>query len=197
MVELLEANVLEEPASNDNVKLWFRAYRQSRHQDIDVAIDKLSIWRANGDSVEANYYLYVLHALKAINGVESEVPKAEDLIRISQEKARGLRNRTNSFEWLGRGKGLARLVHYSDLGDWDERSDFYLNSELLARVEGRVSAINRPEKGAVELGSTGLTVFFVPGKGGFYKGRDENRKVEFFLGFSYDGLRAWDVRAKE
>lgn len=40
----------------------------------------------------------------------------------------------------------------------------------------------------------GVGAFFVPAKSGFHFGRDENRLVDCYLGFSYDGPRAWDVR---
>jgi hypothetical protein len=40
-------------------------------------------------------------------------------------------------------------------------------------------------------------VFFVPVVGDFHAGRDENRRVDCFLGFSYDGPRAREVRPIE
>ena len=45
----------------------------------------------------------------------------------------------------------------------------------------------------IEVGD-GVKVFFVPGKSGHLRGRDENRAIEFFLGFSYAGPRGWEVR---
>jgi hypothetical protein len=40
-------------------------------------------------------------------------------------------------------------------------------------------------------------VFFVPAVGDFHARRDENRPVDCFIGFSYDGPRAWEVRRVE
>ena len=59
------------------------------------------------------------------------------------------------------------------------------------RVELRTSAV--PKKGRIEIRG-GLEAFFVPGKSGLHAGRDENVPVKFYLGFSYDGPRAWAVQ---
>lgn len=194
IVMLMEDNMREEPASERNIRIWFRAIRYSPHQDIDVAIDRVSMWRAQGDSIESYFYLYILHTLKALDGSMIERVRSDDLIQASRVKARNLRNRTKSFEWLGKGSGLGRLKHSSELGEWNEDTDFYSNVEILERVEGRVSQISGPESGLIEITSCGLSAFFVPAKAGLFKGRDENLRVSFFLGFSYDGLRAWSIQ---
>jgi hypothetical protein len=85
------------------------------------------------------------------------------------------------------------LISSSELGDWDREKGFYANTSRLERVEGRVTRINAPESGFLELSSCGLPVFFVPAKANVEKGRDENARVTFYLGFSYEGLRAWNV----
>ena len=196
IVDLMEDNMREEPTSDHNIRIWFRAVRFSSRQDIDIALDKLATWKAQGDSLEAHYYLYVLHVLKAIDGSMIERARSDELIHMSKAKARNERNRTRSFEWFGKGKGLRRLKHYSELGEWNYEANFYSNTSILERVEGRIAQINRPEAGTIELASCGLSAFFVPAIAGFYKGRDENLRVSFYLGFSYDGLRAWSVEAK-
>jgi hypothetical protein len=196
IVDLMEQNLREEPDSEHNLRLWFRAYRLSARRNIDLALDRLAHWRALGDSQDSYYYLYILHVIKAIEGASIEKVRAEDLIKQSSQKARDRRNRTRSFEWLGKGEGLERLVHYTELGEWDKTKDFYGETSRLARVEGRITQINAPEAGTIELKSCGLHAFFVPAKSGARKGRDENRLVTFYLGFSYDGLRAWSVHLK-
>lgn len=193
IVELMEQNMLEEPASDNNMRIWFRAYRYTTHQDLDRAIDKIATLRTLGDSPESYFYLYVLHALKAIDGSVVERTRTRDLVRQSSSRSRTLRNRTRSFEWLGHGSGLGRLIHSSELGGWDDEAGFYGNVETLRRVEGRVVDAEKPEAGKIELSSSGLLAFFVPARVGARKGRDENRLVTFYLGFSYDGLRAWSV----
>ncbi|MHB0874974.1 MAG: RNA-binding domain-containing protein [Anaerolineae bacterium] len=193
IVDLMEENMREEPASSHNLRIWLRAFRLSARQDADIALDRLATWRALGDAPEAHYYLYILHVLKAIGGSLVERVRSDELIKASRTRARNLRNRTISFEWYGQGRGLARLKHYTELGEWDDSTDFYGNTSILERVKGRIFDLDRPEAGSIEL-SCGLTAFFVPSRAGFYKGRDENAEVDLLLGFSYDGLRAWDVR---
>lgn len=193
IVELMEENMREEPSSAHNIRIWFRAYRLSRRQDIDVAIDKIANWKALGDSIDAYYYLYVLHVLKAIDGSTIERIRSEDFIQQARVRARNQRNRTISYEWFGNGNALSRLRNYSELGEWNSETGFYANTSMLERIEGVVTHINRPESGTIELSSCGLTAFFVPAKAGFIKGRDENTRVSFYLGFSYEGLRAWSV----
>jgi len=193
IVDLMEDNLREEPASEHNIRLWFHAIRYSQRQNIDLTLDRLAYWKAVGDSQDAYYYLYILHVLKAIEGSTIERVRSEGLIEQCANKARYRRNRTNSFEWLGRGVGLSRLVHYSELGEWDEDANFYTDISDLVRVKGHIAKIKGPEAGAIELASCELPVFFVPAKAGAQKGRHENFEVDFYLGFSYDGLRAWSV----
>ena len=125
IIDLMEENMREEPSSDHNIRLWFRAIRFSSRQDVDVALDRLANWKALGDSVEAHFYLYVLHALKAIDGSMIERERSVELIQMSRARARSQRNRTRSFEWFGTGKGLERLKHYSELGEWDDYTNFY------------------------------------------------------------------------
>ena len=39
-----------------------------------------------------------------------------------------------------------------------------------------------------------MKAFFVPARGNFRQGRSENQLVSFYLGFSFEGLRAWEVK---
>ena len=112
-----------------------------------------------------------------------------------RELTRFRRNRDRSYEWLGEGPGIARLVHQSRLGDWGPDQGFWKNTEPLTRVSGRVARINGPQAGMIELAG-GLEAFFVPARSGLSRGH-ENTPVQAFLGFSYDGPRAWDILRDE
>ena len=96
---------------------------------------------------------------------------------------------------MGDGLGIARLVHQSRLGDWDRDRGFWKNTGPLTRVGGRVARINGPQAGFIELAG-GLEAFFVPARSGLSPGT-ENTSVLAFLGFSYDGARAWDILRDE
>lgn len=194
IVDLMEQNMLEEPNLATNIRIWFQAIRFSGRQDIDNAIEKLTRWKAIGGSLDSYFYTCILHVLKAIDGSLRARDIAQGLINELGEKASNYPNRTRSYEWFGHGKGLARLVNYSDLGEWNDKENFYENNHLLTEVEGKIVDIHNPGAGQIMVTSCALKAFFVPAVANVYKDRDENRRVKFLLGFSYDGLRAWQVK---
>jgi hypothetical protein len=144
--------------------------------------------------LDAVYYLYVLKVLEALDGSAIAATEAQRNIDVCRSRAGFRRDRSRSFEWLGGGSGLRRLVHQDQLGSWDEISGFWKNTKPLFRMEGVVTRIHAPQSGEIEL-RWGLKAFFAPAVSGMAFGRDENRRVSFFLGFSYEGLRAWSVSA--
>ncbi len=192
--QLLEDNLAEEPSNDRNMRMWIQAIRRvSEPPSIESVIEKVVYWQVNAGSIDAIYYLYVLNAVLALEGFALAGEAAERHLNECRNRARLRRNRTKSFEWVGPGDGLASLVHHSRLGEWDHSTDFWETTKPLARVQGRITRIQGSEAGQIGV-ARGLSAFFVPGKGGFSLGRSENQVVEFFLGFSYDGLRAWDVK---
>ena len=192
---LLEENLNEDPNNDRDMRMWVQAVRRiSYPPSIESVIEKVAYWQANTGSIDATYYLYVFNAVLALEGFSFASDSAHQYLEECRNKARLRRNRTKSFEWLGPADaGLSKLVHHSRLGDWDSSSDFWTNIGPLTRLSGRISRVQGSEAGHIEVPG-GMLAFFVPAKGGFYRGRSENQAVEFYLGFSYDGLRAWDVR---
>jgi hypothetical protein len=194
ILQLLEQNILQEPESDKNIRLWFQAARRSSKQNIDSALEKLTRWRANTGTLDATYYLYVLYAIKALDGSTLASNSAKELIQESIYKSQLLRNHNFSFEWYGKENetGIKRLVYYKQLGEKDVDHEFYKNVSQLTVVPGRISEIKSGKAGTIEL-SCGLEAFFVPSREGYIRGRDQNKTVKFYLGFSYAGLRAWKV----
>ncbi len=193
IVELLEANLNEEPYDDRNVRMWVQAVRRSkRAPSIDAIIERVAYWKSNSETLDAAYYLYVCHALKALQGSSLAREEARRYIEESRDMARLRRSRTKSLEWLGKGSGIQRLVHHSELGEWDREKNFWERTGYLERVRGRIAGIKGPQAGQIEV-EGGLIAFFVPAHGGYARGRSENKLVDFYLGFSYDGLRAWEV----
>ncbi len=194
IVHHLEDNLLEEPNDARNIRLWVRAVRRLRRPpSLEAIIERVAYWNANADELEAAYYLYVMHALKAIQGSQLSVEEAKRALDDCRKKAQGFVHRTRSYEWLGSGTGVSRLVHQSELGEWNRERNFWPNTARLDRIAGTITEIKGPQAGRITL-ECGLRAFFVPGPAGVAKGRDENTRVTFFLGFSYDGLRAWDPK---
>lgn len=195
IVELMEENLLAEPGNERNIRLWFDAARRTSTVTIDAAIERLSYWSARSDLVDPVYYLYMLQALKTIEGSAAAKLSAERFCEECRRRARNLPYRRHSYNWLGSGVGMKRLVHYALLGEWDREKDFWTNTMPLVRMHGLITRIHKPEAGTIEL-DCGLEAFFVPGRlpeRGVTRERHENKPVTFLLGFSYDGLRAWRV----
>jgi tetratricopeptide (TPR) repeat protein len=192
---LLEENIQQEPNEDRNIRLWLQGARfLLPPPTLALAADRVATWRTRGDSLDAIYYLYVLKTLDALDGSAIAANDAQRNIEICKAKAGFRRDRTRSFEWLGGGEGLRRLVHQDQLGGWDDATGFWLNTKPLLRIEGVVSRIHAPQSGEIEL-RRGIKAFFAPAVAGMALGRDENRRVSFYLGFSYEGLRAWSVTA--
>lgn len=196
-VELLEENLMANPSSERDIREWFRAVRYLPTIDMASVLEKVANWRAAGDSLEADYYLCILYALEAIDGNTTRLSQTKDLIKRTRMKAfnRNVRRNTFSFEWFGKGQGLNRLKHYTELGEFDKEK-FYQNITLLERVTGTVKYIENASSGIIEL-DCGLEVFFVPSRvepRSLQKGSDEYTRVSFYLGFSYSGLRSWNTR---
>ncbi len=197
VVELAKENIVEEPSSDHNLRLWLRAVRTENALSIDRVAEQLSYKRLQNPSVDTTYYLYIMKFLQLKLGDLAVAHEVSNLIEECSRLAQDLSRTTTSFEWLGKDAGLAALAHLSILGAWDERKRFWSNTEHLRVVRGRIAQIRHRGSGEIELPS-GLRAFFVPSSGavtgGYIAGQDVGKEVECYLGFSYDGLRAWSVR---
>ncbi len=195
IVDLMEQNLEAEPDNGENTRLLFEAMHRIPDTSIITARERLQYWYTRSDSIDAVYYLYVLTALEAIEGSASAVRPAKELIDQCKQRSRALPGALQHAErdWLGKGHGMASLISTKKLGPFVEAKNFYQEDRLLARVRGRVIEANRPESGKIEL-ECGLQAFFVPEQKGpppVSLTHHLNERVDFFLGFSYQGLRAW------
>ena len=196
VVGLARDNIVEEPESDYNLRLWLRAVRAENALSVDTVTEQLAYKRLQNPSVDTTYYLYIMKFMQLEAGDLAVAHEVSSLIEECSRLARDLSRTTTSFEWLGKGAGLAALAHVSSLGAWDERKRFWPNTDHLRVTRGRIAQIRNQGSGEIELPS-GLKAFFVPStgavQGGYIAGQDIGREVEFYLGFSYDGLRAWSV----
>ena len=196
ILKLAKDNITEEPASDYNLRLWLRAVRTENALSVDRVAEQLAYKRLQNPSVDTTYYLYIMKFLQLESGDLAAKSQASSLIEECTREAQGLSRTTSSFEWLGNDPGLGGLVHVSTLGAWDPEKGFWTKVDQLKRVGGRIASIRNQGAGEIELRS-GLRVFFAPARGaipgGYIAGQDVGREVGFYLGFSYDGLRAWSV----
>lgn len=210
--DLMELNASEDPGNPWNIRNWFEAARRLSDTDIDMAIDKLKLWYGfNPRSLDVLYYLYVLYTLKTIDGSFQAKNQAAKYMNECKNRILPLAVGTQkfSFNWLGKSEGLPRLISYRQIGNPRSDPDWFRDEDgrtVLSRLPGIIIDIQGPTKGYIELRS-GLRVYFTPGMtrrthvdhdpslpGAFVKSKDLNKDVDLFLGFSYEGLRAFDVR---
>ena len=97
IVELLEQNLREEPDRESNLRLWVQGVRRATTPpSVERVIERVTYWRANSDSLDAVFYLYVMHALLCIEGFVTARDAVTRFIEESRQKARIRRNRTAS-----------------------------------------------------------------------------------------------------
>ena len=132
---LLEDNLQEDPNDSTSLRLWLRAVRvPPTTASLDHVIERVTYWKANTSSWDAAYYLYVLHMLRALDGSIQGGADAERALDECRGLTRFRRDRTRSFEWIGEGDGIGRLVHQSRLGDW--KDGFWGDSGHLCASKG-------------------------------------------------------------
>jgi hypothetical protein len=192
IVELTEANLRGDPANERDLRLWFQAMRRLPEFNYYEAIDRLEAWASRTDSVDAHFYLYILHFLRW----RSDEEDAEKIVNAHLEACTKYRMgaRGYSFEWLAKDPDWCPLLHASELGDWDPQKNFFSDTRRLAFATGTIESI-RPQAGRIRLGRV-LRAFFVP-PADIREAGHLNARVHFHLGFSYEGFRAWSVQLGE
>ena len=191
IAQLAQENLEEQPSSDQNLRIWFRAVREVGELSLGQIAEQLTCKRLLNPTIDTLYYLYIVKFLQNDAGVGRAASEAIEMIAECERQTANFPNRTRSFEWLGNGTGIRALIHEKALGAWDPSSEFWSSVERLRLVDGRISSIRRPAVGDIDL-PNGLKAFFVPARGhvqgGYLRGRDEGRRVSVFLGFSYEGL---------
>ena len=190
IVDLMETNLREDPTSERDVRMWFQAYRRLPEFSYLQALDRLEAWATRADSLDAHFYLYILHYLRLLDGVE----RNEEMVLRNLDRCKQLAQgrRSHSYEWLGVKPNWCPLLHHGELGEWNKTMEFYPDTHLLAEVTGTIETIRGPKAGTIRLGRV-IRAFFVPSTHQ-WESKDINAVVHFYLGFSYDGFRAWFVR---
>lgn len=191
IVELAEENLRGAPREED-YRFWFESSRLQGGFDIEQALNRLDQWSARFPSWRASYYRYILHFLLWFDERTDDTAELdaaqEECLRLNPARPK------HSHVWLSSNPSWCPLVADSDLGTWDRRKGFWRETELLQRVNGVIDVINGPARGSISVGDDRMQAFFAPGHNEFSVSADENTPVNFFLGFSPSGLRAWDVQ---
>jgi hypothetical protein len=156
------------------------------------ALERLTQWSLASDDIDAKYYLYIVHFIAARVGFPRSIHEAQQYVELCRRQAPVLQSK-KSFEWWAASEPQrpCPLVHHSELGRWSKELDFFEGADKLGAMEGRIDEIRSPQSGVIMI--SGMPAFFVP-RAQFYRARDLNAPVTCYLGFSYEGLRAWNVR---
>jgi hypothetical protein len=186
---LSEDNLRLDPTDERDLRLWFQAMRRLPEFNYYEAIDRLRAWASRADSVDAYYYLYILHFLRWKDQGEDAEKIIKECVDACTQQRVGVRG--YSYEWLGYEPEWCPLVHASELGAMDRQKGFFPDTHRLAFAAGTIESI-RPAAGTIRLGQL-LRAFFVPPPD-IREASHLNSPVYFHLGFSYEGFRAWNVR---
>lgn len=199
-LKLLEENIEEESENSRNIIMWIDLVRripETQENKLDLIIERLQYWNKDNNLL-VNYYSFVFFTLRSIlNNSQADVKKVEHYQSISAGLARNLPRRKYARDWYdAAGNGVYSLVDNHDLREKYPSLEFDDRLEKIDSVIGRIQTIDREESGTILL-SSGLQVHFNPAHNSdvkFYKGKDSGEKVSFKLAFSYEGLRAYQVK---
>lgn len=191
ILSLMEENLRTDQSDPSNIRIWFQAVRHYTKEDaeqlLDNALGKLSAWRASTDSLESHFYYYVLTCIKAIEGSTRAESSIRDFERVLKERSISRTDNRINVEWLGKGQGIARLKKLC-LEDFRKNPDIQNNMYYLT---GYIADIKNKGHGIIRCHE--MNVFFNPRHvKQFPTMADIGKKVSFFMGFSYDGPRAYD-----
>lgn len=191
-IALLEKNLRDDPKDSVSLKEWLRLARYESGS-LDRAAELVGYWAEESGEQAALFYDYVVNAVLALRGRDSAVRPFQLKVARCRDAAKAFPNRTSVFEWYATGDELGALLHTRDL-NWERGADDAQSPVELVRVRARIKRIEGPASGVLDIAS-GVTAFFTPSRGGFVRDRDENLTVTCVIGFSYEGLRAWNVVA--
>ncbi|WP_299092049.1 hypothetical protein [uncultured Microbacterium sp.] len=191
ILDLMRRNIRAPRATDEDFRLWFEAFRQSVDFDINDALVNLAVWKGGAHGWRPSFYASVLAFVLWFSGRSATLTDYDEAIAQSRSLAIG-RTR-DSILWLASGPEACPLESTNELGGWNSDARFWSETQGLRRVNGVIDqTIAGPQAGSIVIDGI-LRVFFVPRAGGFNRNADEGKEVNFFLAFTPEGPRAWDV----
>ncbi|WP_353943690.1 hypothetical protein ABII15_19955 [Streptomyces sp. HUAS MG91] len=190
-VELLSANLVDNPRDFTSLREWLQAAR-FLPASLDRAADYVATWARTESTRDALFYDYVLACLRVLEGQDTAIDEYRSKLNRCRDRATGFANRhSTAYEWLGNGEQLGRLVSHKDLKQWNRREG-EPPPTYLTRLQGRISQIRSRASGTIDFGR-GIQAFTVPSRAGLVRGVHENWPVTALIAFRYDGPEAWAV----
>jgi hypothetical protein len=194
ILELTEEN-LANKVDNRDLQLWFEVARQL-NKDVDELIKKVEIWEFQNPSLNTAYFLMCLYGVQTIGGVKSGIDNYEKYQKKVSDRIKTTYSRVFCIEWVGLHENKIMLLNNKSVGKWDRDKQFFEEiGTSLFRLKGRVIKYNSAAQGFIEVENSGITVIYQPAKFNHYSDDAQKQtKVEFYVGFNYDGGRAFEVK---
>ena len=188
IVTLMEQILRQDPSNDADLRMWFQAYRRDPGFNVIIALARLEGWAARSDSRDAHYYLYILHYLNFRDGTEIDesLVDAAYVVAASWQRASvpnpmsGWPSPPNGVPWPISPSPASGIIG----------SSFTPGPPTFAASRAPSRLTRLPRAARFVLASTS-TAFFVPSQA--IGTPNLNEIVSFYLGFSYDGFRAWKV----
>ena len=199
IVRMMEDNFDEDARNNANFRIWFKALRgldsENPLAELHSVLQKLDRWTDTpGVAKDAFYYKYIVCFIIADESGtlenDSQVQRdLNDILLDMKNSGEGEQRRPIVFDWYtNMGTGLHHLVSNSDLNMMDKNNA--MNTLKMYTGELPDKSAFGGKRANIRFGSH--QVYFNPATiSGIITANDENKYVEFGLGFSYEGLRAY------
>lgn len=194
IIEHIEENLKNKVEVRD-LQLWFEAARRI-NTNINEIIKKVEQWEFQKPSLDTAYFLMCLYAVQAINGVKSGVDNYEKYQKSVGERIKTIYSKVFCVEWIGMINGNAALMNNKQVGVWVRDKQFFEAEPInLLRMKGKVVKYISRTRGYLEIESVGIQVMYQPALCNHYSDdAQKGTKVEFYIGFNYDGARAFEVK---
>ncbi|EHQ24265.1 P-loop NTPase [Mucilaginibacter paludis] len=195
-IQSLASENLEGTFDARDLNLWFEVSRRL-NTNVALLVSRLEELEFKIETIHSAYYLMCLYAIKVLTGGSgSALDNYEKNLQRMNERISGPYNKIFCPEWLGFKDNSIVLVNNKDIGRWNKEKQFFEdgNHRFLYRVNGKVVKYNRPQEGFIEIAGSGILVIYQPGKFGHYHSdAEKGTLVECYIGFNFDGARAFQV----
>lgn len=194
IIEHIEENLKNKVEVRD-LRLWFEAARRINTSTNEI-IKKVEQWEFQKPSVDTAYILMCLYTTQAINGVKSGVDNYEKYQRNVTDRINIPYSKVFCVEWVGLAKDNAILLNNKQVGVWVRDKQFFEKEpDNLMRLKGKVIKYISRTQGYIEIENVGIQVMYQPAHCNHYSDDEQKgTRVEFYLGFNYDGARAFEVK---
>lgn len=194
IIEHIEENLKNKVEVRD-LQLWFEASRRI-NTNVNEIIKKVEHWEFQKYSLDTAYLLMCLYGVQAINGVKSGVDYYEKYQKKIPDRINTIYSKVFCVEWVGSVDNNANLMNNKQVGKWARDKQFFnIEPTNLLRLKGKVVTYLSRTQGFIEIENVGIQVIYQPALcNHFSDDAQKGTKVEFYLGFNYDGARAFEVK---